>query len=61
MAARKPDIPKFDSLTVRAMAVEADVDVRTFQKELNEPGSVRGRPAERIRAVLARRNAERKE
>jgi hypothetical protein len=44
-----------DSLTVRAIGVEADADVRSVRKELGQPGSVRGRAGERIRAVLVRR------
>jgi len=47
--------PVVDTLTIRAIGVEADADVRTVQRELAQPGSVRGRPGERVRAVLKRR------
>jgi hypothetical protein len=46
---------KIDSLTLRAISVEADADPRSVRREIREPGSVRGRPGERIRAVLSRR------
>ena len=52
---RAPQLLALDSLTIRAISVEADSDVRSVQKELAKHGSVRGRPGKRIRAVLARR------
>lgn len=50
--------PNIDSLSVRRMAVEADADVRSVQKEIQTPGSVRGRAGERIRAVLERNRVD---
>jgi hypothetical protein len=47
--------PITDSLTVRAIGVDADADVRSVKRELSAPGSVRGRAGERIRAALQRR------
>lgn len=41
-----------DSLMIRALSVAADVDPRTFAKEVRTPGAVRGRAGERIRAAL---------
>jgi hypothetical protein len=48
-------LPNIDTLTIRSIGVDADADVRSVQKELERPGSVRGRAGERIRAALVRR------
>ena len=51
--------PLVDSLTIRAIAVEADVDPRSVLRELRasrgEDRHVRGRAGERVRAALMRR------
>ena len=38
---------------MRALAALANVDPRTVRKELDTPGSVKGKAGERIRAALA--------
>jgi hypothetical protein len=45
---------ELDSLTVRAISVEADADERSVRKRLRGE-HVRGRAGERIEAVLIRR------
>lgn len=50
--------PIVDSLTIRTIGVEADADVRSVRRELHQPGSVRGRAGERVRAALARRGLQ---
>jgi hypothetical protein len=37
------------------IAREADADVRTVRREIDEPGSVRGRVGERVRRAIERR------
>jgi hypothetical protein len=37
------------------IAREAEADVRTVRREIDEPGSVRGRVGERIRCAIERR------
>ena len=44
--------PGVDKATTRRLAVEADADPRSVQRELQEPNSVRGMPGHRIRRVL---------
>ena len=46
-----------DKLTIRRLACEAHCDPRTLQRELDEPGSVKGLVGDRIRRVLAERPA----
>jgi hypothetical protein len=41
-----------DAATIRKLAVLAEADPRSVRKELGTPGSVRGLPGHRIRAVL---------
>lgn len=41
-----------DAATLRRLSVAAEVDPRSIRKELKQPGSVRGLPGHRIRAVL---------
>lgn len=43
-----------DAATIRKISVAASADPRSVRKELDQPGSVRGLPGHRIRAVLAR-------
>ena len=50
MKSRRP-IP-IDAATIRKLAVLAEADPRSVRKELDTPGSVRGLPGHRIRAVL---------
>lgn len=53
-----PSRPFIDSLTMRSIGVEADADVRSVRRELEQPGSVRGRAGERVRMALARRGLQ---
>lgn len=48
---------RMDTATIRRLAVEAECDPRSLLREVNEPGSVRGLPGHRIRAVLAKHKA----
>jgi hypothetical protein len=41
-----------DAATIREISVAASADPRSVRKELENPGSVRGLPGHRIRAVL---------
>jgi hypothetical protein len=55
MKSRRPI--QTDAATIRKLAVLAEADPRSVRKELDTPGSVRGLPGHRIRAVLAAERA----
>ncbi len=49
---------RVDRIFVIQVAAESKSDPRTVEKEIREPGSVRGLPGDRIRLVLRNRQPE---